>query len=547
MALRSDNSIESLQRSVVLYRKLLSLIQTSGSEQEVGKIVVDMLFEEFPDFRISFTRFWPDNRYRVCYSRQPTGMKDISGLAGQLAPSAFAENFSQMRMSVIEDIRTHESTKAVADWMIDSLGSLARIDFPFEKKEDGEIGILSLSHVAPRQWSPTKVQVLQEIAELVRLMFREARYREKLALSETLFRQFAQNMPMVFWVSEPQQLEHDGRMIYVSPAYEQIWGYAVKDLMESPRSFIDAIHPEDRSRVLEAIKQQVKGPYQQLYRIVRPDGSVRWINDRGNPIFNEKGEAYRLLGIAEDVTAIHDTKVLLENTQAQVIANAKFAALGEMAGGIAHEINNPLAVISGLAQQMRERAKQGIVAAQVLGDCADTLEKMCGRIAAIVKGLRTFSRQTKTDPMQPADVCSILRETLALCAAKVQAAKAKLELSLPANLPLKCRSAEISQVILNLVNNALDAVANTSRKEIMLRALVHEGQVELSVEDTGQGIRPEIRDEIFHPFFTTKDVGKGTGLGLSISKGIVEAHGGKLFLDTNHPQTRFVVQLPLEA
>lgn len=545
MKLEANTSIEHLQRSLVLYRKLLSLIPNPGSETEVARAVVDMLFEEFPDFRLGYTLLKPNLDFHVVYSRQHERMKNLSGLRAKLPPSKVSRQLLDLKMLVIDDVRTHPQVKEISDELMKIVGSVARLDFPIEKKENGDVVVISLTHAEPQAWSGGTIQLLAEVAELVHLLLREARTRERLKESETLFQQFTGNIPYVFWVVEPLNTVEMQKIVYVSPAYEEVWGHSVEALRQDPLNFLRAIHPDDRERIRTAVSGARTGPYEQYYRVLRPDGSVRWIRDRGYPIFDETGRMTRNLGIAEDITALHLAEEQLEATRAQVVSNAKFAALGEMAGGIAHEINNPLAVISGLTQQIRELQERNQLLPGDLRDKIDTLERMTSRIAGIVKGLRTFSRRTEGDPFMPADVCGILFETLSFCDAKIQAAAVKLDLAVAAApIPMKCRASEISQVILNLLNNAIDAVAQSQEKIVSLRLEAKGNTIFLTVEDSGPGVNEKIREQIFQPFFTTKEVGKGTGLGLSISKGIVEAHGGKLTLDSSGGRTRFVVQLP---
>ncbi|MGZ3694165.1 MAG: PAS domain-containing sensor histidine kinase [Bdellovibrionota bacterium] len=540
--------MDNLQRSLELNRKLLTLIQRSGSEAEVAGFVVDLLHEEFPQHRVSYSVLHPDRSFRIFCSRQPDGMLNISGLTGSLPDSVYAANLQKLHVCIIDDVREHETTQAISGEFQKKLGSVSRLDFPFEKKENGDIGVISLSNKDAHEWDPLLIELLTEIGELLHLLFREARIRERLYQSETVFRQFVDSLPMVFWVIEPVgSLDHQ-EIVYISPAYEEVWGLPVESLKADPFSFLRAIHPADRDRISASVFAGPKGPYENFYRVVRPDGSIRFIHDRGFPLFDESGKMYRNLGLAEDITALQEAKVKLEATQAQVVSNAKFAALGEMAGGIAHEINNPLAVISGLAHQMGALMQRQQLTDKILAGNLETIEKMSKSIAAIVKGLRTFSRQTEGDPLLRADLCSIVRETLALCEAKIQYATVKLEIRLPENaMFLNCRASEISQVVLNLLNNALDAVASSAEKKVSLWVAQKGKTAFLTVEDSGAGVNPEIRDFIFQPFFTTKEVGKGTGLGLSISKGIVESHGGRLYLEDNCPYTRFVVQLPLEV
>jgi len=134
--------------------------------------------------------------------------------------------------------------------------------------------------------------VVRDVSERKRA---EAALRER----EERFRQMAENIREVFWLSDPEK----ARIFYISPGYEEIWGRTCQSLYAEPRSWLAAIHPEDRDRVLEAaLTKQVSGDYDEEYRIVRPDGSIRWIQDRAFPIRDESGKTYRVTGIAKDTT-----------------------------------------------------------------------------------------------------------------------------------------------------------------------------------------------------------------------------------------------------
>lgn len=537
----SDNSVQRLQESLALYRRLLSLIKTQRSEPELIRTVVNSLWEQYPEYRVVYGQVEPNADFHIIYSREPDSLPSMTGLRAtwNAAPEYLAE-LKTKKILVIPDIRNEPKLAPIAEAIEKVAGSRSRIDCPLPF-EDGNIGYLSISHALPRNWDPHLVATIQEVAELIHLILREAHVQERLKRSETVFRQFAEHIPSVFWMTDPTK----NQMVYISPGYETIWGRTCESLYKNPLSFLDSLHSQDRNRIAAAIQNQADGTYDEVYRVVRPDGSIRWVKDRGYPVKNEAGEVYRVVGVAEDITALKEAKHELERTQAQVIAKAKFAALGEMASGMAHEINNPLAVIHGLTRQLKEVCTRQREDSVVVRESLDTIEKMCNRIAGLVKGMRTFSRQTDHDPLVLSELGPIVRETVAMCTAKYRSTGVEVELKLqPADVFVRCRPSELSQVLLNLLNNAYDAIERSEEKWIRLAVSKHPGKTLITVEDSGRGISNQARERLFQPFFTTKEVGRGTGLGLSISKGIIEAHGGFMYLDTSTQQTRFVVELP---
>jgi signal transduction histidine kinase len=224
---------------------------------------------------------------------------------------------------------------------------------------------------------------------------------------------------------------------------------------------------------------------------------------------------------------------------------AKMSALGEMAGGIAHEINSPLAAIKNLVGQLQEVVDDDPVDRPVLKEMAADAEKMTDRIARIVLSLRSFSRDGTKDPFRPVNVRQLLDETLDLCGERLRSRRIRLDIEpFPASLGFDGSATQVSQVLLNLLNNACDAISGMSDPWIRISVVASSDAIEIRVVDCGKGIPPAIREKLFQPFFTTKDIGKGTGLGLSISAGLAQGHGGQLHLDPHHPNTCFVLHLP---
>jgi C4-dicarboxylate-specific signal transduction histidine kinase len=224
------------------------------------------------------------------------------------------------------------------------------------------------------------------------------------------------------------------------------------------------------------------------------------------------------------------------------------AALGLMSGSIAHEVNNPLSAVLLRAQQLRQLAAAGTLDAAATLATAEQIERTVGRIRRIVDALRTFARQSDQDPLVPADLSRIVSEAVALNVERCVAAHIEVRVDpLPADVLVDCREGQVSQILLNLLNNACEAVEHETERWIAIAVVVEETTARVTVTDSGPGIPEEIRPRIMEPFFTTKPFGKGTGLGLSVSRGLAEAHGGQLALDAAGPHTRFVLTLPRSA
>jgi len=235
----------------------------------------------------------------------------------------------------------------------------------------------------------------------------------------------------------------------------------------------------------------------------------------------------------------------LNEERMKVALASKMVALGEMAGGIAHEINTPLAIIMAVFEQIGEMTEDGVRDKTHIKAPPHSLVKTVQRISNIVKGLRTFSRDGTGDPFRPASIRSLINETLSFCNSRLSANGISIKADeIDESLLVDCRETQISQVLLNLLGNASDAIEKLEDKWIQIGAQANGDWVELTVTDSGGGISEATREKIFQPFFTTKEVGKGTGMGLSISIGIIKAHKGEITVDTTCPNTRFIVRLP---
>jgi signal transduction histidine kinase len=255
---------------------------------------------------------------------------------------------------------------------------------------------------------------------------------------------------------------------------------------------------------------------------------------------NARSERALRLDIAERQRA---ERALAETRQASIQA-AKMAALGEMSANLAHEVNNPLTAIRLRAQQLGVLSAQGRLDARAVLSAAKEIDGTVDRIGRIIAALRFFARQGDEDPLRPENLLSIVNDTVQLCAHRFHMHQIDLRIEpIPADLYVDCRGTQIAQVLINLLANAYDAVAQRPIRRVRVAAEVANDEVRIAVIDSGAGVPIELVPRIMEPFFTTKEIGKGTGLGLSLSSGIAAAHGGRLTYNRDASETRFVLTL----
>jgi PAS domain S-box-containing protein len=329
--------------------------------------------------------------------------------------------------------------------------------------------------------------------------------------------------------------------------WEEIWGRPLEEAYRDPAAWVRAIHPDDAGVVHEARQAIEKGEaISRNFRVVRPDGTIRWVRARAFPVYNASHELYRQVGLVEDITD-------LRRTEEQLLQAQKMEAVGRLAGGVAHDFNNLLTAILGYSE----------LVLQDLGDdhpsAVDLKEiRAAGQSAeSLTRQLLAFSRRQILQP-QTLDLNKVLTRVDALLQRIIGE---DVELTMKLTAPLGRVSADpgqIEQVVLNLAVNARDAMPNGGKltietANVMLGedyAAQHAGastgpHVMVAVTDTGTGMDEATQQRLFEPFFTTKEPGRGTGLGLATVYGIVAQSRGSIWVYSELGQgSTFKVYLP---
>ncbi len=370
---------------------------------------------------------------------------------------------------------------------------------------------------------------------------------KELQESENRFRMLVEGAP-----DATIYIQTEMKFAYVNEATRQLFGADSKEQLIGT-SVMERFHPQYRNEVLARIhtlntKKQKVPPLQQIY--LKLDGSMIHVDVTAVPITYENKDGAMVF--VRDITERIKMEQEKIATEAQMRQQQKLEAIGTLAGGVAHEINNPINGIMNYAQLILDSAEPNSTSENFAREIINETK----RISTIVKNLLQFSRQEKqTHSLACMD--DIINQTLSLINTIIRKDQITLNINIPSDLPkLKCRSQQIQQVLMNLLTNARDALNQKypgyhENKIIELNCKQHtineRRYIRITVKDNGMGIDKEIQEKIFEPFFSTKPKDKGTGLGLSISFGIVKEHHGMLSLETEEGNyTCFHLDLPID-
>ncbi|NDG83457.1 MAG: PAS domain S-box protein, partial [Proteobacteria bacterium] len=342
------------------------------------------------------------------------------------------------------------------------------------------------------------------------------------------------NLPVTILVKDFQK--HSGRYTLVNRVGETLLGIPASALIG--RTIEEVAPPEISKKISEQeerIMRSGKSEIVEQEEVLTPGGERKIIWKRKIPTLDENGKPALLITIAKDITEKVKVCEALEKERIRNIQNAKMATIGELSAGIAHEINNPLAILSGALQTLpRFRDQPARFETRLV-----QMESAVHRIGRIVTGLRKFSRSSEFSHQEVHDLGVILDEVLVLTELKAKSHDVRVQIADTCSALVMCNEIQIQQVFINLVNNAIDAVKSLPERWVRIRLFRERGRVCVQIRDSGGGIPHAVADRIFEPYFTTKPSGEGTGIGLSIVKGLLDEHGASIRLLPNDDHTCF--------
>ncbi|MCB0392294.1 MAG: PAS domain S-box protein [Bdellovibrionales bacterium] len=339
--------------------------------------------------------------------------------------------------------------------------------------------------------------------------------------------------------------DRKGFITYVNQKFCEISQYSQNELIGNIHSLINSsYHSSEFFKVMWKTIAAGKVWKGEICNKAK-DGSLYWVDTTIVPYLDENGVPNKYVAIRNDITDKKLAEKQLALERARVIQSEKMASLGLLASGIAHEIGNPLGALRGRLEMLEMLLNGNETNIERMLEAIKISIGLTDRINRIIKALRAYSRDGSKDPYMPFELTSLILDILELTAEKSR--KRNIEIrkkGLEKELIIEARETEIGQVLVNLLSNAYDAIANLEEKWVEVSIENQDDFIEIYVMDSGKGIDEELTNKIFDPFFTTKEVGKGTGLGLSICKTIIESHKGDFYIDKEVANTKFVIRLP---
>jgi two-component system, LuxR family, sensor kinase FixL len=360
-------------------------------------------------------------------------------------------------------------------------------------------------------------------------VFRAARLAHELSESERRMELAAQAASLGFW-----RWDLKGNQIWATSSAREMFGIPADQPLDFPY-FLGHVHPDDREGLQQAVNRSLTDAtdYEAEYRVLLPDGRIRWIAARGRPELRPDKNTAFMRGVVLDITERRRSESELQELRHQLSHAGRLSVMGQLAASLAHELNQPLGAILRNAEAAELFLNQNPPAFDELREILSDIRKDDQRAGAVIDSLRVLLKRQEVT-RQALDLRHLIDEVVALARSDAVGRRISITTDLVSDLPhVWGNRVHLQQVLLNLLLNAMDAVNDVAieLRTVVVQARCHDALVEVAVVDRGVGIPVDRLSHLFEPFVTTKP--EGMGLGLSISRTIIQAHGGQISAQNN--------------
>ena len=429
------------------------------------------------------------------------------------------------------------------DTMLADMGVESYVGIPLYDSHEEPLGIMVALFRQPLEGTDPAESILQVFAARTAAEIERSRVERTLRASEERFRTIFDSSTdcILVWDRAYNYLYANSAAIeHVGTTADQVIGCNMRDGLGHVPDFMQLWMKRVDQVFASGRLQQVEDAGYVGEHFVYSESTL-------SPMRDDSGEVFAVAVVYRDVTK-------RKQAEEMFIQSSRLISLGEMAAGVAHELNQPLTAMTVIAEGLLLRQEQDIaLRPEQLSRWAHDVQEQAQRMSSIVEHLRIFSRDHHEDPQVPVNLNGVVNSTLHLVGAQLRSHDINLSLELQENLPSVMGNANrLEQVLLNLLTNARDSLDekadqdDSMSKDLYVRTRVDGGDVVIEVEDNGLGIAEESKDYLFQPFFTTKDPDRGTGLGLSISYSIIKDHNGLIECESNIGEgALFRITLPI--